>query len=161
MRIITLILIALVMVACGSSASGAQNNTPMPTPTPTLPPHLEAALRARVTMAYEELNTSSWLGYYKFIAPSDRADCSSNEYAAAMANGMALVRVFGSIDQDSVITWELKKVKMTSATAGLVWSQILADGEALEYKEEDEGDVWVFEDDDWWWHIEDPCNKVT
>ena len=130
MGVILLVLIGILVIACGSSGSSE----------PT-----ESGLRERAEAMATVTSNEKWIEVHRFYSPEFQEKCPVGEYAIFLGLGMAMAKEMMGIDEDGKL-----ELRVTAVTVdGLNGS---ATGEML-YKGEpfiSFGEQWEFIDGQWY-----------
>jgi hypothetical protein len=139
MGVIFLVLIGILVIACGPSGSE-----------PT-----KFGLRERAEAFAAVTSNEKWIEAHRFYSPEFQENCPVGEYAIFLGMGMAMVKGMIGIDEDEKLEYHVTAVTVNGVN-GSVTAEILYNGEPLDF--EDLGsDQWAFIDGQWWYADDEEC----
>jgi len=132
--VIPLVLIGILVIACGSSGSELT----------------ESGLRERAEAFATAASNEKWIEIHRFYSPEFQESCSAGEFAINLGIGMAMLKGMMGIDEDEKIGFRVTAVTVDGLT-GSVTKEMLYKGEPLDFGDSDgvEPDQWVFIDGQW------------
>ena len=132
--VILLVLIGILVIACGSSGSK-----------PT-----ESGLRERAEAFATAASNEKWIEVHQFYDPEFQESCSAGEFAIDLGMGMAMLKGLMGIDEDEKIGFHVTAVTVDGLN-GSVTAEMLYKGEPLDFGDSDgeEPDQWAFIDGQW------------
>ena len=130
--VILLVLIGILVIACGSSE-------------PT-----ESGLRERAEAFATARSNEKWIETHRFYSPEFQESCSAGEFAINLGIGMAMLKGMMGIDEDGKLEFRVTAVTVEDLN-GSVTEEMLYKGEPLDFGDSDgvEPDQWVFIDGQW------------
>ena len=138
--VILLVLIGILVIACGSSGSSE----------PT-----ESGLRERAEAFATAFSNEKWMENHRFYSPEFRENCPAGEFAITTGMGMAMLKGLMGIDEDE--KFELRVTAVTvDGLNGTIAVDILYKGEPLDFGDSDGdsddegGPNWAFIDGQWY-----------
>ena len=140
MGVILLVLIGILVIACGSSGSSE----------PT-----ESGLRERAEAFATVTSNEKWIEAHRFYSPEFQENCPVGEYAIFLGMGMAMVKGMIGIDEDEKLEYHVTAVTVNGVN-GTVTAEILYNGEPLDFEDLDP-DQWAFIDGQWWYADYEEC----
>ena len=134
---IPLILIGILVIACGSSDSSE----------PT-----ESGLRETAGEFSELLANEKWMDAYRFYTPEFQETCPAGEFAMYTGMGMMIFKGLMGIDEDEKLGWRITGVTVDGLN-GSVTADVLYKGEPLDFGDSDDdewlGEEWTFINGQW------------
>ena len=136
MGVILLVLIGILVIACGSSGSE-----------PT-----ESELRGRAEAFATAASNEKWIEVHRFYSPEFQENCPVGEFAIFLGMGMAMAKGMMGIDEDEKIGFHVTAVTVDGLN-GSVTAEMLYKGEPLDFGDSDdeEPELWAFIDGQWWY----------
>ena len=133
--VILLVLIGILVIACGSNGSSE----------PT-----ESGLRERAEALAEVTSNEKWIEAHRFYSPEFQENCPVGEFAIFLGMGMAMVKGMMGIDEDEKIGFHVTAVTVDGLN-GSVTAEMLYKGEPLDFGDTDdeEPEQWAFIDGQW------------
>ena len=137
MGVILLVLIGILVIACGSSGSSE----------PT-----ESGLRERAEAFATVTSNEKWIETHRFYSPEFQENCPAGEFAINLGMGMAMLKGLMGIDEDEKIGFRVTAVTVDGLN-GSVTLEWLYKGEPLDFGDSDDEvpDQWAFIDGQWWY----------
>ena len=129
---ILLVLIGILVIACGSSE-------------PT-----ESALRERVEAFSTAVSNEKWIETHRFYTPEFQESCPADKFAFDIGKGMVALKGMMGIDEDEKLGYRLIAVKVDGLN-GSVTGEKLYKGEPLDIADGPVTNQWVFIDGQWWY----------
>ena len=141
--VILLVLIGILVIACGSSGSSE----------PT-----ESGLRERAEAFATAMSNEKWIETHRFYSPEFQEKCPVGEYAIFLGLGMAMAKEMMGIDEDGKLELRVTAVTVDGLN-GSVTLEWLYKGEPLDFF--DSGDEqavqWAFIDGQWRYVDDEEC----
>ena len=136
MGVILLVLIGILVIACGSSGSE-----------PT-----ESELRGRAEAFATAASNEKWIEVHRFYSPEFQESCPAGEYAIKLGITMAMVKGLVGIDEDAKLEFRVTAVTVEDLN-GSVTEEMLYKGEPLSFGDSGDGgsEQWAFIDGQWWY----------
>ena len=133
--VILLVLIGILVIACGSSGSSK----------PT-----ESGLRERAEAFATAAGNEKWIETHRFYNPEFQESCSAGEFAINLGMGMVVLKGLMGIDEDEKIGFRVTAVTVDGLN-GSVTLELLYKGEPLDFGDSDDEvpDQWAFIDEQW------------
>ena len=142
MGVILLVLIGILVIACGPSGSE-----------PT-----ESELRGRAEAFATVTSDEKWIEAHRFYSPEFQEKCPVGEYAIFLGLGMAMAKGRMGIDEDAKIEFHITAVTVDGLN-GTATAEMLYKGEPLDFF--DSGDEqavqWAFIDGQWRYGDDEEC----
>ena len=142
MGVILLVLIGILVIACGPSGSE-----------PT-----ESELRGRAEAFATVTSNEKWIEAHRFYSPEFQEKCPVGEYAIFLGMGMAMAKGMMGIDEDEKIGFHVTAVTVDGLN-GSVTAEMLYKGEPLDFFDSLEPEPWAFIDGQWR-HVEEECPSL-
>ena len=143
MGVILLVLIGILVIACGSSGSSE----------PT-----ESGLRERAEAFATVTSNEKWIEAHRFYSPEYQEKCPVGEYAIFLELGMAMAKEMMGIDEDGKLELRVTAVTVDGLN-GTVTSEGLYKGEPVDLLADLEPEPWAFIDGQWR-HVEEECPSL-
>jgi len=142
MGVVLLVLIGILVIACGSSGSE-----------PT-----ESELRGRAEAFATAASNEKWIEVHRFYSPEFQENCPVGEFAIFLGMGMAMAKGMMGIDEDEKIGFHVTAVTVDGLN-GSVTAEMLYKGEPSDFGDsDDEGPVqWAFIDGQWRYVDDEEC----
>ena len=140
MGVILLVLIGILVIACGSSGSSE----------PT-----ESGLRERAEAFATVTSNEKWIEAHRFYSPEFQEKCPVGEYAIFLGLGMAMAKEMMGIDEDGKLELRVTAVTVDGLN-GTVASEAFYKGEPLDFFDSLEPEPWAFIDGQWR-YVEEEC----
>ena len=143
MGVILLVLIGILVIACGSSGSSE----------PT-----ESGLRERAEAFATVTSNEKWIEVHRFYSPEFQEKCPVGEYAIFLELGMAMAKEMMEMDEDEKLELRITAVTVDGLN-GTVTAEALYKGEPLDFFDSDdlEPELWAFIDGQWWYVDKEEC----
>ena len=144
MGVILLVLIGILVIACGSSGSSE----------PT-----ESGLRERAEAFATVTSNEKWIEAHRFYSPEFQEKCPVGEYAIFLGLGMAMAKEMMGIDEDGKLELRVTAVTVDGLN-GTVAGEIHYKGDPLDFGDtDDEGSasLWTFIDGQWLYVDDEEC----
>ena len=143
MGVILLVLIGILVIACGSSGSSE----------PT-----ESGLQKRAEAFLTAGSNEKWIEAHRFYSPEFQEKCPVGEYAIFLELGMAMAKEMMGIDEDGKLELRVTAVTVDGLN-GTVTAEALYKGEPLDFFDSDdlEPELWAFIDGQWWYVDKEEC----
>ena len=140
--VISLVLIGILVIACGSSGSE-----------PT-----ESELRGRAEAFATVTSNEKWIEAHRFYSPEFQEKCPVGEFAIFLGMGMAMVKGMMGIDEDEKIGFHVTAVTVDGLN-GSVTAEMLYKGEPLDFGDSDDEEPvqWAFIDGQWRYVDDEEC----
>ena len=131
----SLVLIGILVIACGSSGSSE----------PT-----ETGLRERAEALAEVTSNEKWIEAHRFYSPEFQENCPAGEFAINLGMGMAMLKGLIGIDEDEKIGLRITAVTVDGVN-GSVTSELLYKGEPWGFGDSTDlgSEQWAFIDGQW------------
>ena len=143
MGVILLVLIGILVIACGSSGSSE----------PT-----ESGLRERAEAFATVTSNEKWIEAHRFYSPEFQEKCPVGEYAIFLGLGMAMAKEMMGIDEDGKLELRVTAVTVDGLN-GTVTSEGLYKGEPVDFLADLEPEPWAFIDGQWR-YVEEECPSL-
>jgi len=143
MGVILLVLIGILVIACGSSGSSE----------PT-----ESGLRERAEAFATVTSNEKWIEAHRFYSPEFQEKCPVGEYAIFLGLGMAMAKEMMGIDEDGKLEFLVTAVTVDGLN-GTVTSEALYKGEPVDFLADLEPEPWAFIDGQWR-YVEEECPSL-
>ena len=142
--VISLVLIGILVIACGSSGSE-----------PT-----KFGLRERAEAFAAVTSNEKWIEAHRFYSPEFQEKCPVGEFAIFLGMGMAMVKGMMGIDEDEKIEFHVTAVTVDGLN-GSVTAEMLYKGEPLDFFDsgDEEPELWAFIDGQWR-YVEEECPSL-
>ena len=133
--VMSLVLIGILFIACGSSGSSE----------PT-----ESGLRKTAEAFATAASNEKWIETHRFYSSEFQEMCPAGEFAINLGIGIAMLKGLMGIDEDEKLEFRITAVTV-DALNGSVTSEFLYKGEPLDFGDgEDEvTNQWAFNDGQW------------
>jgi hypothetical protein len=143
MGVILLVLIGILVIACGSSGSSE----------PT-----ESGLRERAEAFATVTSNEKWIEVHRFYSPEYQEKCPVGEYAIFLELGMAMAKEMMGIDEDGKLELRITAVTVDGLN-GTVTAEALYKGEPVDFFDSDdlEPELWAFIDGQWRYVDDEEC----
>ena len=130
--VILLVLIGILVIACGSSGSSE----------PT-----ESGLRERAEAFATARSNEKWIETHRFYSPEFQEKCPVGDFAITLGMGMGMFKGLMGIDEDEKIGFHVTAVTVDGLN-GSVTAEMLYKGEPLDFGDSDgeDPDQWAFID---------------
>ena len=138
--VILLVLIGILVIACGSSGSSE----------PT-----ESGLQKRAEAFLTAASNEKWIEVHQFYDPEFQESCSAGEFAIDLGMGMAMLKGLMGIDEDEKFEFHVTAVTVDGLN-GTVASEAFYKGEPLDFFDSLEPEPWAFIDGQWR-YVEEEC----
>jgi len=137
MGVILLVLIGILVIACGSSGSSE----------PT-----ESGLRERAEAFATARSNEKWIETYRFYSPEFQEKCPVGDFAITLGMGMGMFKGLMGIDEDGKLEFRVTAVTVEDLN-GSVTEEMLYKGEPLSFGDSGDGgsEQWAFIDGQWWY----------
>ena len=140
MGVILLVLIGILVIACGSSGSSE----------PT-----ESGLRERAEAMAIVTSNEKWIEAHRFYSPEFQEKCPVGEYAIFLGLGMAMAKEMMGIDEDGKLELRVTAVTVDGLN-GTFTAEALYKGEPVDLLADLEPEPWAFIDGQWR-YVEEEC----
>ena len=140
MWVILLVLIGILVIACGSSGSSE----------PT-----ESGLRERAEAMATVTSNEKWIEVHRFYSSEFQEKCPVGEYAISLGLAMAMAKEMMGIDEDGKFEFRVTAVTVDGLN-GTVASDALYKGEPVDFLADLEPEPWAFIDGQWR-YVEEEC----
>ncbi len=133
--VIPLVLIGILVIACGSGGSSE----------PT-----ESGLQERAEALAEVRSNEKWIEAHRFYHAEFQENCSAGQFALRFGTGMLMLKGVMGIDEDEKFGWRITAVTVDGVN-GSVTPELLYKGEPLDFGDSDDerSEQWVFIDGQW------------
>lgn len=142
MEVILLVLIGILVIACGPSGSE-----------PT-----ESGLRERAEAMATVTSNEKWIEVHRFYSPEFQEKCPVGEYAIFLELGMAMAKEMMGIDEDGKLELRVTAVTVDGLN-GTVTAEALYKGEPVDFLADLEPEPWAFIDGQWR-YVEEECPSL-
>ena len=139
--VILLVLIGILVIACGSSGSSE----------PT-----ESGLRERAEAMATVTSNEKWIEAHRFYSPEFQEKCPVGEYAIFLELGMAMAKEMMGIDEDGKLELRVTAVTVDGLN-GTFTAEALYKGEPVDFLADLEPELWAFIDGQWWYVEKEEC----
>ena len=143
MGVILLVLIGILVIACGSSGSSE----------PT-----ESGLRERAEAFATVTSNEKWIEAHRFYSPEFQEKCPVGEYAIFLGLGIAMAKEMLGIDEDGKLELRVTAVTVDGLN-GTVAAEAFYKGEPLDFFDSLEPEPWAFIDGQWR-YVEEECPSL-
>ena len=137
--VILLVLIGILVIACGSSGSE-----------PT-----KFGLRERAEAFAAVTSNEKWIEAHRFYSPEFQENCPVGEYAITLGMGMGMFKGLMGIDEDGKLELRVTAVTVDGLN-GTVTSEGLYKGEPVDFLADLEPEPWAFIDGQWR-YVDEEC----
>ena len=137
--VIPLVLIGILVIACGSSGSELT----------------ESGLRERAEAFATAASNEKWIEIHRFYSPEFQESCSAGEFAINLGIGMAMLKGMMGIDEDGKLELRVTAVTVDGLN-GTVAAEAFYKGEPLDFFDSLEPEPWAFIDGQWR-YVEEEC----
>jgi len=140
MGVVLLVLIGILVIACGPSGSE-----------PT-----ESGLRERAEAFATAMSNEKWIEVHRFYSPEFQEKCPVGEYAIFLGLGVAMAKEMLGIDEDGKLELRITAVTVDGLN-GTFTAEALYKGEPVDFLADLEPESWAFIDGQWWYVEKEEC----
>jgi hypothetical protein len=143
MGVVLLVLIGILVIACGSSGSSE----------PT-----ESGLRERAEAFATAASNEKWIEVHRFYSPEFQEQCPVGEFAIFLGMGMTMLKGMMGIDKDEKLEIHVTAVTVDGLN-GTVTAEAFYNGEPLDFFDsgDEEPVQWAFIDGQWRYVHDEEC----
>ena len=144
MGVVLLVLIGILVIACGSSGSSE----------PT-----ESGLRERAEAFATAMSNEKWIEVHRFYSPEFQEKCPVGEYAIFLGLGMAMAKEMMGIDEDGKLELRVTAVTVDGLN-GTSTAEALYKGEPVDFLADLKPELWAFIDGQWYGDDDEECPQL-